>query len=114
MLIFIIFIENSAFFYVFGSRCAQLGLRFYQHFAYIHPFYDANGRIARILMIIYLLINNLTIKREPFDQSKGKFLKRLNRCHERFETDKSDQYFKYFFQFMKKFITPSNLNEDEC
>ena len=65
-------------------------------------------------MIIYLLINNLTIKREPFDQSKGKFLKRLNRCHERFETDKSDQYFKYFFQFMKKFITPSNLNEDEC
>ena len=89
-------------------------LRFYQQFANIHPFYDANGRIARILMIVYLLINNLTIKREPFDQSKGKFLKRLNRCHERFGTDKSEEYFKYFFHFMNKFITPLNLNNDEC
>lgn len=89
-------------------------LRFYQHFVYIHPFYDANGRIARIIMIIYLLINKLTINREPFDQSKGKFMKKLNRCHERFGTDKFEKYFKYFYQFMQKYIIPIEINENEC
>ena len=89
-------------------------LHFYQHYIYIHPFYDANGRIARIIMIIYLLLNKLTINREPFDHSKGKFMKRLNRCHERFGTDKFEKYFKYFYQFMQKYITPIKINENEC
>jgi len=89
-------------------------LRFYQHFVYIHPYYDANGRIARFIMIIHLLLHKLSISKIPFDQSKGKFLKKLNRCHERFGTDKSEKYFKYFFQFMKKYITPINLNANEC
>lgn len=56
------------------------GIRFYQKFVSIHPFYDANGRIARMITNIYLANDGLTLSWMDFD-GKGKFIKRLNRCH---------------------------------
>ncbi|MDZ7795540.1 MAG: Fic family protein [Candidatus Marinimicrobia bacterium] len=36
-------------------------MRFYQKFVYCHPFYDANGRIARLIVSIYLYNKDLII-----------------------------------------------------
>lgn len=55
-------------------------LRFYQKFVNVHPYYDGNGRIARLIANIYLIEYEKTISWSEFD-SKSKFLKRLNRCH---------------------------------
>lgn len=55
-------------------------LRFYQKFVNVHPFYDGNGRIARLIANIYLIRYEKTISWSEFD-SKSKFIKRLNRCH---------------------------------
>jgi len=36
---------------------------FHHEFAYIHPFYDGNGRLARILTTYYLLLNNYEVSK---------------------------------------------------
>lgn len=53
---------------------------FYQKFIKVHPFYDGNGRIARLISNIFLAGHGRFIIWSEFD-SKSKFLKKLNRCH---------------------------------
>lgn len=36
---------------------------FHHEFAYIHPFFDGNGRLARILTTYYLLLNNYEVSK---------------------------------------------------
>lgn len=55
-------------------------VRFYQKFVNIHPFYDGNGRISRLIANIYMADHKMTILWSEFD-SKRKFIKKLNRCH---------------------------------
>jgi fido (protein-threonine AMPylation protein) len=62
-------------------------VRFYQKFIITHPFYDGNGRIARLLCNIYLAGVDKTILWSEFD-GKKKFLKKLNYCHKN-ETEES-------------------------
>jgi fido (protein-threonine AMPylation protein) len=63
-----------------SDDCVDRVIRFYQKFVRIHPFYDANGRIARIITNIYLLQFDKQVAWIEFD-SKGKFLRKLNQCH---------------------------------
>ncbi len=56
-------------------------IRFYQKFINVHPFYDANGRIARLIATIYLDNYNLVLDWSEFS-GKKKFFKKLNRCHD--------------------------------
>lgn len=55
-------------------------MKFYQKFVFTHPFYDGNGRLARLIANIYLFDFRLTINWSEFD-SKAGFVKKLNWCH---------------------------------
>ncbi|MBE9048426.1 Fic family protein [Pleurocapsales cyanobacterium LEGE 10410] len=56
-------------------------LRFYQKFVFTHPFYDGNGRVARLFVNLYLLAYGKFIDWKNL-QDKGSFLNKLNYYHE--------------------------------
>lgn len=72
--------------------------RFYQKFVNVHPFYDGNGRIGRLIASIYLADHNLALSWSEFD-SKTKFIKKLNRCH----LYPSEETFEYLVNYLKPF-----------
>lgn len=76
-------------------------IRFYQKFVNIHPFYDGNGRVARIITNTYLNSHGLTIAWSEFD-SKGKFIRKLNRCH----LNPTDATFDYLVNYVREFTLP--------
>lgn len=71
-------------------------IQFYQRFVAYHPFYDANGRIARFVVTTYLDINGYYVEWKKLNEEwSAKFLKHLNDCHKRMES-RSENYEKYF------------------
>ncbi len=61
----------------------ETAVKFYQKFVYIHPFYDGNGRIGRLVVSVYLGYFNIYIdwgKLEK-EENKTKLMSKLNRCH---------------------------------
>ncbi|WP_020404866.1 Fic family protein [Gracilimonas tropica] len=82
-------------------------LRFYQKFVFAHPFYDGNGRIARLFVNLYLLAYGKFIDWKNL-QDKGKFLSKLNYYH---ETGKED-HFKWWAKVCYKFVYEIS-DEDE-
>lgn len=54
----------------------------YQRFVRIHPFYDANGRIGRLLVTFYLVSRGLYPDWALLDTHKGEFLQKLNAVHD--------------------------------
>ena len=58
----------------------EAGTLFYQKFINVHPFYDGNGRIARLLSNIFLFEFGWNINWSEFD-NKSKFIRLLNWCH---------------------------------
>ena len=78
--------------------------RFYQKFVNVHPFYDANGRIARLITNMYLANHNLSLSWSEFD-SKRKFIRKLNRCH--LKPDEKN------FGYLVNYLTNFSLNIDE-
>jgi len=89
-------------------------LEFYRRFVRIHPFYDANGRIARLLISIYLFNFNYHINWRAIESnSKNKFIRKLNSCHDREDQDNYKIYFGYFLSFFGAFVTPfEELNKN--
>jgi|SRR5690625_1107045 len=81
-------------------------VRFYQKFVNVHPFYDANGRIGRLITNMYLNTHNLSLSWSEFD-SKSKFIKKLNRCHVKPDEDN----FGYLVEYLRKFTL--NIKELE-
>lgn len=81
-------------------------LRFYQHFVYIHPFYDANGRIGRAIVSIYLHDFDLYVQWSEFDgPNNGTFISKLNECHKRMESGHTfETYFSYLADFFKRYV----------
>jgi len=76
-------------------------MRFYQKFVNVHPFYDANGRIGRLIASMYLAEKGLVLSWSEFD-SKNKFIRKLNRCH----VNPTDDTFKYLVSYVRKFTLP--------
>jgi fido (protein-threonine AMPylation protein) len=62
---------------------AENAIRFYVEWSAIHPFYDANGRIGRILLHLYLTQHHLQVNWERIDQKHGKFMHKINACLDR-------------------------------
>jgi len=76
-------------------------VRFYQKFVYVHPFYDANGRIGRLITNMYLANHNMIVSWSEFD-GKSKFLKKLNRCH----LNPTEETFGYLVDYLRGFTLP--------
>jgi fido (protein-threonine AMPylation protein) len=59
----------------------ERSIRFYAEFVAIHPFYDANGRISRYIIDVYLQHHRHYVDWQSINKSHGKFLRKLNYCH---------------------------------
>ena len=82
------------------------GLEFYRRFVRIHPFYDANGRISRLILNIYFQYFGLNINWRELESggNKTKFIKKLNNCHKTENQLNYKTYFEYLLNHFKKFV----------
>lgn len=81
------------------NDAVENAFRFYQKFVNTHPFYDGNGRIAR------LFVNGYLFKFDKFVDWKNlhstrKFLRKLNYFHK----TQSEDAFQYWMQVCKRYI----------
>ena len=81
-------------------------MRFYQHFVYIHPFYDANGRIGRVIVSTYLKLFGYYVQWGEFDgPNNSKFISKLNACHDRMESGYTfEKYFGYLLSIFRNYV----------
>lgn len=91
------------------ERPLMNAIRFYQKFVNVHPFYDGNGRIARLIANAYLSTHELTVKWSEFD-SKSKFLKKLNWCHKSGSNEAFEILFSYINNYTVSFDELENPN----
>lgn len=62
----------------------------------IHPFYDGNGRVSRIVTNHYLLTMSKTFLNWADFDNKSKFIKKLNFAHD-------SGSIQYLYDYCKKF-----------
>ena len=98
----------------------ESSIRFYAEFVAIHPFYDANGRIGRYIVDIYLQNHNFYVDWQSINQKHGKFLRKLNYCHSVRAKQKEfvnqevywqsirEKYIGYLLNFWSQFVEPIN------
>lgn len=79
-------------------------LQFYQHFVWTHPFYDGNGRIARLIVNAYLNQYKQFIDWGQITKHPGKFLNKLNQVHKQMDSKfEYDTYLNYLVNYLIKF-----------
>lgn len=82
---------------------------FYQKFIYVHPFYDGNGRVARLISNIYLFEFGWNINWSEFD-NKSKFISLLNWCHKSNSSEAFNTLVVYIRKFTRKIDDLDSVN----
>lgn len=78
-------------------------VKFYQQFVCIHPFYDANGRIGRFIVEVYLNYYNIGIQWKKLCANE-KWIKKLNDCHKRMNSPEYERYVNFLVSHWRHFI----------
>ncbi|RWX46168.1 Fic/DOC family protein [Candidatus Electrothrix aarhusensis] len=69
-------------------------IKFYQQFVRVHPFYDANGRIGRFLLEIFLNLHGIGMQWKKL-YANEKWIKKLNDCQRRKDVPEYERYLGY-------------------
>jgi len=89
-------------------------IEFYMRFNRVHPFYDANGRISRLIVSIYLHLYGIYVDWDRVDRAHGTFVSRMNGCHKRakgapnqthYEPENYEEYLGYVLSYWKKCLS---------
>ncbi len=90
-------------------------IEFYMRFNRVHPFYDANGRVSRLIVSIYLHLHGIYVDWDRVDRAHGTFVKRMNNCHKRakgarnqtyYDPEQYEEYFGYVLSYWEKCLSP--------
>ena len=89
-------------------------VRFYQRFVYIHPFYDGNGRIGRLLVSLYLGYYGYTVLWKPLEEeNKDKFISLLNKCHDLIGKPHYEKKIRQLYRFLEKYVISNEELESD-
>ncbi len=82
---------------------------YYQKFVYMHPFYDLNGRIARLIASIYLGFHGKHIYWSAIENDpilKRRFITLLNNCHNQMGKPNYPYKVDTLYRFWNKYTKP--------
>jgi len=96
-----------------SSDPVSAAVKFYQQFVRIHPFYDANGRICRLLVSVYLDYHKRYVDWENL-QRQGEWIGKLNACHRRQGQERLyEEYLGYLTRYFAAHVrNKSDLTPD--
>ncbi|MBN1407644.1 MAG: Fic family protein [Calditrichaceae bacterium] len=85
----------------------KAAIKFYQKFVFIHPFYDLNGRIGRLITNLILNYHQYHAQWKTLEENheiKMQFITKLNKCHKQMDKPSYEYKIDNLYRFWKKYV----------